>query len=178
MICTCDNCHYTFTADALPLSCPDCGKETVNRRMGGKVISSPAVREASDTEITWFEQTQKELAAEHNADTLREQMTTDEYNWSLIMEFEHQPKTKEARESTAVYLSALRQDPDRATEIYPTISKLFTSKVTRERGDLRTAGVSEPPRWPDEDFEIPSAYGPALRVLYKKGVALSHPREK
>ena len=81
-------------------------------------------------------------------------MTVDEYNWSLIMQFEHQPKTKEARESTAAYLSSMRQDPDRAAEIYPTIRKLFSSKVSSERGDLRTAGVSEPPRWPDEDFEI------------------------
>ena len=163
MICTCDNCHYTFQSDALTLSCPDCGKETVNRRMGGRVISGPAVRIASEAEISWFEQSQKDLATEQNADSLREQMTTDEYNWSLIMEFEHQPKTKEARESTAAYLSSIRQDPDRAAELYPTIRRLFSSKVTRERGDLRTAGMSEPITKPDE---IPAAYGPALRVLY------------
>ena len=166
MICTCDNCHYTFTANALPLSCPDCGKETVNRRMDTRIISSPAVRVATDAEIAWYEQAQKELAAEQNADALREQMTIDEYNWSLIMQFEHQPKTKEARESTAAYLSAMRQDPDRASELYPTIRMLFSSKVTSERGDLRTAGVSEPVSKPDEGEELPAAFGPALRLLY------------
>jgi len=29
MICTCDNCRYTFCSDSLPLACPDCGSENV-----------------------------------------------------------------------------------------------------------------------------------------------------
>ena len=64
MICTCDNCHYTFEAESLPLSCPDCGKEKINRRIGDKIKSAPAVRPATSDEIAWYEENQMELAAE------------------------------------------------------------------------------------------------------------------
>ena len=29
MICTCEKCRYTISAQSLPLSCPDCGSEAV-----------------------------------------------------------------------------------------------------------------------------------------------------
>lgn len=40
MICTCDKCFYTFYSDSLPLTCPDCG--------------SQSVREATLEEKDWF----------------------------------------------------------------------------------------------------------------------------
>jgi len=40
MICTCDKCHYTFSYDSLPLTCPDCGSQNV--------------REATLEEKDWF----------------------------------------------------------------------------------------------------------------------------
>ena len=165
MICTCDNCHYTFQADALPASCPDCGKETVNRRMGGRVISSPAVRPASEAEIEWFEQAQKETAMERNADALREQMTIDEYNWSLVLQFRTKtPVTYEGRLALYHFLNAMREQPDRAAEIYPTIRREFTSMITKERGELKKAGFSENVMNPEND--LPAVFGPALRTLY------------
>ena len=29
MICTCDKCHYTFSSDSLPLTCPDYGSKNI-----------------------------------------------------------------------------------------------------------------------------------------------------
>ena len=62
MIYTCDNCLSTFPADAIPTSCPDCGKKTVTHRIGGKEISFPAVREATDREKEWYHKILAELA--------------------------------------------------------------------------------------------------------------------
>ena len=152
MIFTCDNCHYTFKADSLPESCPDCGKEMLNRRIGSRVIQAPAVRNATDTEIAWYEEGPKE----QDLSALRELMTVDEYNWSLIMKYEHQSKTADARSSTASYLAAIRQDPDRAADIYLTVRRLFTGKINNERAKLKTQGISDA-----------SVYGSALWVLYQ-----------
>ena len=50
MICTCDNCHYTFSAEELPLSCPDCGKENRRHKFASKIVSVPCVRPATEDE--------------------------------------------------------------------------------------------------------------------------------
>lgn len=49
-VCTCDACRYTFTADTIPGSCPDCGK--------------PAVRPATESEIREYHKIQEELREE------------------------------------------------------------------------------------------------------------------
>ena len=46
MICTCDNCRYTFCPDSLPLACPDCGSENV--------------REATLEEKDWYHDLEQE----------------------------------------------------------------------------------------------------------------------
>ena len=46
MICTCEKCKYTFSAQSLPLSCPDCGSE--------------AVRSATQVEQDWYYDLQQE----------------------------------------------------------------------------------------------------------------------
>ena len=46
MICTCENCKYTFSADYLPLTCPDCG--------------SKKVRPATQVEQDWYYDLQQE----------------------------------------------------------------------------------------------------------------------
>lgn len=48
----CDACHYTFEYKNLPERCPDCGK--------------PAVRIATDSEITDYIQIRVEIAREGN----------------------------------------------------------------------------------------------------------------
>ena len=46
MICTCEKCRYTISAQSLPLSCPDCGSE--------------AVRPATQMEQDWYYDLQQE----------------------------------------------------------------------------------------------------------------------
>jgi len=62
MICQCDCCHYTFDtasyhmAEQLPDRCPDCGKQMLQ--------GYPAVRTATEAEITDYRRIQKELKEE------------------------------------------------------------------------------------------------------------------
>ena len=51
MICYCQNCRYTFVADALPDRCPDCGK--------------PVVRLATEEEQAEYQRIQAENVAEN-----------------------------------------------------------------------------------------------------------------
>ena len=46
MICTCDKCHYTFSSNSLPLTCPDCGAKDV--------------REATLEEKDWYYDLERE----------------------------------------------------------------------------------------------------------------------
>ena len=46
MICACEKCRYTFSAYSLPLSCPDCGSESV--------------RPATQVEQDWYYDLQQE----------------------------------------------------------------------------------------------------------------------
>ena len=55
MICTCDNCHYTFSADELPTWCSHCGQETRSHKFAGKILSVPCVRPATDDEVAQYE---------------------------------------------------------------------------------------------------------------------------
>ena len=170
MICTCDACHYTFYADTLPFRCPDCGKEQIHRRVSERIIPSPAVRVATGEETAWFENVQRELSSENNLERLSDGMTGDEYNWSLIMLFLHpMPKTRDARLALASYLSAIRQDSERAFEMYPTIRRMFTQKINADRAALKEADIAEPVIMPAEKERIEhwNAYGSALRVLYQ-----------
>ncbi len=58
MICHCDACNYTFNADLLhskyevPRRCPDCGKQTVAKRV-------LAVRAATEEEIEEYRNNQR-----------------------------------------------------------------------------------------------------------------------
>lgn len=67
MICTCDNCHYTFDSPALPSRCPDCGKETRSHKAGMRIVTVPCVRRATEDEIAWYEKIQQEFADEEAA---------------------------------------------------------------------------------------------------------------
>ena len=64
MICTCDNCHYTFECSELPTRCPDCGKETRSHKVGSRIVSLACVREATEAEIDCYKRIRRELAEE------------------------------------------------------------------------------------------------------------------
>jgi len=178
MICTCDNCHYTFEAESLPLSCPDCGKEKINRRIGDKIKSAPAVRPATSDEIAWYEENQMELAAE--AEQKRQlqsvetyDMTDEEYNWAMVMVHEKPtPKTDEARELTQSFYRSASHDPEKLLEHYLQIRKQFTGKISEDRAALRKTGKHEPFLVAQFSGEEPvlidglDQYGSALCVLY------------
>ena len=66
MICTCDNCHYTFEYPELPTRCPDCGKETRSHKVGSRIVSLACVREATEAEIDCYKRIQRELAEEES----------------------------------------------------------------------------------------------------------------
>lgn len=187
MICTCDNCHYTFVAPTLPTACPDCGKEKINRRIGNKIISAPAVREATDDEKSWFKEMQAELAEEdQRKETVKSlekyAMTEDEYNWALILIYEHSlPKTDDAKHVMNSILRSALSDPEKTLSYYQDIKKMFTRHVSDDRSELSKAGKSEPVsiydhHWDeggdDEDYPAPTLisgleqYGPALYTLY------------
>lgn len=183
MICTCDNCHYTFQTDSFPLSCPDCGKEKINRRIETKIISAPAVREATEAEIAWYEQAQKELAAEeHQKETMKSLdtyanygMTNDEYNWAMVMLFTYGlPATDEARQLVRSQLHIALKDPEKTLEHYQMVRRIFTSNVSKDRSELKKAGKHEPISVAtfndDGESELcddVDAYGPALSILYR-----------
>ena len=70
----CDACHYCFTAEQLPDRCPDCGKQMLQ--------GHPAVRIATEAEITDYRRIQMEL----NEEELRtaEKEATDYESHSYI----------------------------------------------------------------------------------------------
>lgn len=181
MLYTCDSCHYTFQADELPSRCPDCGKESINRRIGTKVIASPAIREATDQERSWYEANQEELRREEEnkvekIDCLNEAiktldtygMTDDEFNWSLVLLNEHK-----SSQTFIPLLDIYITDPDRALDYYKTTRRVFTRKINEERNELKRQGRNEP--WSTtmvkEQEYIPRPdlddYGPTLAVLYR-----------
>ena len=184
MLYTCDSCHYTFQADALPSHCPDCGKESINRRVGTKVIASPAIREATDQERSWYEANQEELRREEEnkvekinaAECLNEAiktldtygMTDDEFNWSLVLLNEHK-----SSQTFIPLLDIYITDPDRALDYYRTTRRMFTRKINEERNELKRQGRNEP--WStamiEEQEYVPRPdlddYGPTLAVLYR-----------
>ena len=71
MICTCDNCHYTFSADTLPTWCPHCSQEHRNHKFASKIISMPCVRPATEDEAAQYE---KVIAEERNVADLVEKL--------------------------------------------------------------------------------------------------------
>ena len=71
MICTCDNCHYTFQAETLPSWCPDCGRERRNHKFASKIISVPCVRPATEDEAVQYE---KVIAEERDVADLVEKL--------------------------------------------------------------------------------------------------------
>ena len=169
---TCDACLYTFSAENFPERCPDCGKETVARRLSvdGRTIirSYPAVRPATETEIVQYEAVQAEIAEEEAAANKSEsrisdlkgmvekldqyQMTLDERNFALVLWFE-------LHESPTEYLiptleQALRGDDSaRVVRFYQDMRRTFTSKIGDDRWALQRAGLSEPFFISDSDWE-------------------------
>lgn len=63
---TCDNCHTTFESveTVIPSTCPNCFREKCPHKVGAKIIVVPCVRNATETEIEWFENVQKQIADE------------------------------------------------------------------------------------------------------------------
>lgn len=63
---TCDNCHTTFESveTVIPSTCPNCFREKRPHKVGAKIIVVPCVRNATETEIEWFENVQKQIADE------------------------------------------------------------------------------------------------------------------
>lgn len=179
MIYTCDNCHYTFEAETLPASCPDCGKETVNRRFGDKILPTPAVREATEREAAWLVETRAELAAEEEQKRRLQSvdsydMTDDEHNWAMVMIHEMPaPSTEEASRMVRTVFRSLHHDPAKMLEHYIQIRKQFTRKISDDRADLEKAGKDEPisiARFTDEGETVLldglDVYVSALSVLY------------
>lgn len=64
----CESCHYTFAAGNLPNRCTDCGKEYHN--------GSPAVRPATEEEITEYLRIKAEIAQESIYSGRRTRMIT------------------------------------------------------------------------------------------------------
>ena len=71
MICTCDNCHYTFAADELPTWCSNCGQENRNHKFAGKILSVPCIRPATEDEADQYE---KVVAEERDVADLVEKL--------------------------------------------------------------------------------------------------------
>ena len=69
---TCNACHLTFPAEALPDHCPDCGRPIVNLKtivFGCEILRGiPAVREANDIEAAEYERIKKEIVSELDAE--------------------------------------------------------------------------------------------------------------
>lgn len=179
MICTCDNCHYTFESATLPLSCPDCGKESVNRRFRDTIRSTPAVRPATSEEIAWYEDMQLELEKEIKREDLLKSvdsygMTDEEHNWAMVMVHQQpKPKTDEAVQQTQFWLRTVLRDPQKSLEYYLQVRKEFTRNISAERSALERDGRSEPffvaHLNDDGETELVSgldAYGSALSILY------------
>ena len=71
MICTCDNCHYTFQANDLPTWCANCGQEARSHKFASKIISVPCVRPATEDEAARYEAV---IAEERNTADLVEKL--------------------------------------------------------------------------------------------------------
>lgn len=180
MICTCDNCHYTFASDTLPLSCPDCGKASINRRIDTRIISAPAVREATNAEVAWYEETQKDLdVAEKRKETMKALdsygMIDDEYNWAMVMLFTHSlPTTEEALNLMRTQLRTSLKDPKNALGHYQMVRRIFTNNISNDRKELEKAGKHEPFSVAgmngDGEMVLDGSIddnGPALSILYR-----------
>ena len=193
MIFTCDACHYTFQAETLPTSCPDCGKKDINRRVGTKVFSLPAVREATADEISWYNKVQGELKAEEEtkaADKAAAEqrksriqsvnnyvLSNDEHNWATVLCFVF----------NSIDWTMLRKrviagtDPDWTERMYMDVRREFTRSINDDRSKLKKAGKSEPIAgvydFTDDGFKLKDgldAYGPALAVLYSFSLPDDH----
>ena len=71
MICTCDNCHYTFSADELPTWCSHCRQDSRHHKFASKILSVPCVRPATDDEAAQYE---KVVAEERDETDLVEKL--------------------------------------------------------------------------------------------------------
>ena len=69
----CDACHYCFTAEHLPDRCPDCGKQMLQ--------GYPAVRIATEAEITDYKRIQMELKEEELRTAGREAAGHESYSY-------------------------------------------------------------------------------------------------
>ena len=72
---TCDNCHYTFEADFIPTSCPDCGKDTYNHKVGQRIVSLACIRPATEGELAQYEKVQQEIKSERKIETANNSFT-------------------------------------------------------------------------------------------------------
>ena len=70
----CDACHYCFTAEQLPDRCPDCGKQMLQ--------GHPAVRIATEAEITDYRRIQMELNEEELRTAEKEATDYESHSYS------------------------------------------------------------------------------------------------
>ena len=176
MICTCDNCHYTFECPELPTRCSDCGKETRSHKVGSRIVSLACVREATEAEIEWYKQVQRELAEEESqaaataalADKLMAlgdpfsfeddpyDMPVHEHNFALMLVYyTHTMGFYGKRDLNRMIVST---DIEEKMELFKKVRLSFVHAINRESQDNQNALSL--------DREIWEKATPALKTLY------------
>ena len=176
MICTCDNCHYTFECPELPTRCPDCGKETRSHKVGSRIVSLVCVREATDAEIDCYKRIQCELAEEESqaaataalADKLMAlgdpfsfeddpyDMPVHEHNFALMLiYYTHTMGFYGKRDLNRMIVST---DTQEKMELFNKVRTSFVQAINRESQDNQNALFL--------DREIWEKATPVLKTLY------------
>ena len=176
MICTCDNCHYTFECSELPTRCPDCGKETRSHKVGSRIVSLACVREATEAEIDCYKRIRRELAEEElqaaaaaalfeNLKALGDpfsfeddpyDMPVHEHNFALMLVYyTHTMGFYGKRDLNRMIVST---DIQEKMELFKKVRLSFVQAINREsQGDKNALFL---------DREICEEATPALKTLY------------
>lgn len=175
MYYTCDACHYTFEAEMLPNSCPDCGKEEIGRRIKDRIIKAPAVRKANEEEIEWYKNIQDEITTEENQKKAIKKlseydMTDDEFNWSIILSVQYitQPLLIEP----FIRFARIGDNTESTLNFYIQTRRDFSRRVTDDKNELKERGIMEQGypidrELPIEDyFDYWKEIGVALQAVY------------
>ena len=162
---TCDACRFIFPADSLPERCPDCGKESIAKKIKKdgqeRKLVLPAVRLATADEIAEHEKAMAEIAAEDAfADRLKEpqnyDMSMEEHNLALMLLFYfRQCPVPYLRVKLDILLGEQSEEKDAAEgamQLYTDVKKHFSAEIGKERRQFNVDGA------------LP--HGPALDVLY------------
>ena len=176
MICTCDNCHYTFECPELPTRCPDCGEETRSHKVGTRIVSLVCVREATEAEIDCYKRIQRELTEEESqaaataalADKLMAlgdpfsfeddpyDMPVHEHNFALLLiYYTHTMGFYGKRDLNRMIVST---DIQEKMELFKKVRLSFVQAINRESQDNQNALFL--------DHEMWEKATPALKTLY------------